>query len=163
MISSTYLILDYLILIGNHNYSLLTDTQSYGDVSIAPLPVQVALIHGLSLADEYKEALDVIARLSTEKYDHEFNLYRLNHIYLMGYRSNFASSMMVKSVALLLESAKRAKDYKTGAMIYKELWKTACNIKVWSMLLSCVNLYINTNIIISLRAYWMHQIPTLTC
>ena len=45
-------------------------------------------------------------------------------------RSDFASSLTVKSVALFLESAKRAQDYKIGAMICQKLWKSACNIKV---------------------------------
>ena len=39
--------------------------QNYGgDVGNSPLPVQVALIHALALADEHKSALEILAKLS---------------------------------------------------------------------------------------------------
>ena len=45
-------------------------------------------------------------------------------------RPSFVSSLTVKSVALLLESAKQAQDYRAGGMVHKLLWKSACTIKV---------------------------------
>ena len=45
-------------------------------------------------------------------------------------RSDFASSLTVKSVALLLESAKQAEDYKTGALIHQELSSLISDVEV---------------------------------
>ena len=53
----------------------------------------------------------------------------MSHFFLLC-RSDIASSLTVKSVALLLESAKRTEDYETGAMIHQEYSKSAYNLDV---------------------------------
>ena len=44
--------------------AISTNIQNFGDVVDAPLPVQVALIHALSLADRHDMALESLSRLS---------------------------------------------------------------------------------------------------
>lgn len=51
--------------------------------------------------------------------------------YLCTCRSfDVSSNVTVRSVALLLESAKRTEDCNAGAFVCHNLWKTVCSIKV---------------------------------
>ena len=73
-------------------------------------------------------------------------------------RSDIASSLTVKSVALLLESAKRAEDYKTGATIYQEL---SSNLDV-CLSKKSAKFFFHSTSVVSFRNYcWLHQIATL--